>query len=264
MKRYKLTWGIVLLVVGSLLLLDNLNVFAFLGVSIWKLIWPMGLIAMGIWVLWLSMGDHDTGEVQEISVPVDIAEAYTVNLKYGAGELIIGSELESESLLQCTSQGGLLHHIDDTVDSKKITLSSPAHIKPFRFINNRKWDVTLNGSIPCDLVLSTGACETRVDLTHTLVQSLRLDTGASSTHIMLPSQAGMTKVSGSGGAASLTVVVPPEVAARITVKGGIYSANVDKNRFPRNGNYYQSPDYETALNKVDMKLDMGVGSIEVR
>ena len=254
MKKYKLTWGIVLLVVGSLLLLDNLNVFAFLGVSIWKLIWPLGLIALGIWVLWATTGSNDVGELEEITIPVDIAETYAVDIKYGAGELNINSQ----------SEGGLFHEVDDAVDSKKIKLWSPARVKLLRFVNRRKWDVTINGTIPCDLKLSTGACDTNVDLSDTLVRNLRLDTGASSTKIKLPKLAGMTKVKGSGGAASLSLVVPPEVAAKIEVKGGLYSANVNQDRFPRNGRYYQSPDYETAANKVDMNLDMGVGSIDVR
>jgi hypothetical protein len=123
--------------------------------------------------------------------------------------------------------------------------------------------MVLDGSIPCDLSLNTGACDTKVDLSDTLVRSLRVDTGASSTRIMLPENAGVTKVSGSGGAASLILVVPSEVAAHIEVKGGIYSANINRNRFPRQGNAYESPDYETAQNKVDIKLDMGVGSIKI-
>jgi hypothetical protein len=123
--------------------------------------------------------------------------------------------------------------------------------------------VVLDGSLPCELSLNTGACDTKVDLSDTLVKSVKVDTGASSTRIILPENAGMTKIRGSGGAASLSMIVPDKVAAHIEVRGGIYSTTIDQNRFPRQGNAYESLDYETAANKVDVKLDMGLGSIDI-
>jgi hypothetical protein len=38
---------------------------------------------------------------------------------------------------------------------------------------------------------------------------------------------------------------------------------VDPSRFPKQGLVHQSADYETAANKVDLKIQMGVGSVEV-
>jgi hypothetical protein len=39
---------------------------------------------------------------------------------------------------------------------------------------------------------------------------------------------------------------------------------VNKSRFPRVGGVYQSEDYATAENKVDIDIETGVGSISVR
>ena len=265
MRKYRLTWGIVLLVFGCLLLLDNLNFFSFLGVSIWGLLWPLALISLGIWVLWASRsGVIYEGKEEEFSVPVEGTEQYNVEIKYGAGELKIDGKFDADNLVHCKSYGSLRHEVKESGEETRVKLWSPAHIGPFRFVNRRKWDVVLDGSLPCDLTLNTGACDTKVDLSDTLVKSLKLDTGASSTRIKLPENAGMTKVRGSGGAASLSLIIPSNVAAHIEVKGGIYSASVNKNRFPRQGNAYESPDYETAANKVDVKLDMGLGSIDIR
>ena len=38
---------------------------------------------------------------------------------------------------------------------------------------------------------------------------------------------------------------------------------VDETRFPGFDNRYQSPDYETAANKVDIDIETGVGSVSV-
>jgi hypothetical protein len=61
----------------------------------------------------------------------------------------------------------------------------------------------------------------------------------------------------------VSVKVPEGVAARIRASGGVASINVDRKRFPRQGQVYVSPDYETAENTVDIDLDMGVGSLSI-
>jgi hypothetical protein len=40
--------------------------------------------------------------------------------------------------------------------------------------------------------------------------------------------------------------------------------NVDRSRFPQNGNIYQSPDYATAANRLDIQVETGVGSVDIR
>lgn len=160
MKRRRITWGIVLLVLGTIMLLDNLNIFDFLGVSIWSLIWPLGLIVFGLWILWVSRkgyGMGAPGEISEISIPVDGAEEYAVNINYGAGELVIDSHGVSEQLLHCLAEGGLNHEVKETAGEKHIKLWSPVTIQPFRFVTRRKWAVALNGDIPCKLKISTGS-----------------------------------------------------------------------------------------------------------
>jgi hypothetical protein len=53
------------------------------------------------------------------------------------------------------------------------------------------------------------------------------------------------------------------VAASIRIKSGITSLNINP-RFSRLENgQYQSSDYSTASNRVDMTIDAGVGSIEI-
>ncbi len=49
MRRPAVFWGTVLVLVGLVLFLDNLGVFG--DLSVWRLIWPLLLIAVGVWVL---------------------------------------------------------------------------------------------------------------------------------------------------------------------------------------------------------------------
>ena len=112
--------------------------------------------------------------------------------------------------------------------------------------------------------INTGASETSIDLTDLQVKDLKLQTGASSTTVTLPVKAGFTHVDIESGVASTNIRVPSGVAARISAHGGLSSINVDATRFPRQGDLYQSSDYDSASNKVEVKIQTGVGSIDIR
>ena len=67
------------------------------------------------------------------------------------------------------------------------------------------------------------------------------------------------------GAASLDFSVPQGVAARIRFKQGASSSSIDQSRFPLgDGGLYQSPDFDSAANKVEINLEGGANSVNVR
>ena len=54
------------------------------------------------------------------------------------------------------------------------------------------------------------------------------------------------------------------MAARIEAKSGLSSFTIDEHRFPRSGDYYISPDFATAQNRIELKVDSGVASIDIK
>jgi hypothetical protein len=124
--------------------------------------------------------------------------------------------------------------------------------------------VRLNPGVRLAIDLRTGANEARLDLSSLLVTDLRLQTGASSTEVSLPLQSGYTRVNIESGAASVTLRVPENVAAKIIASGGLSDIKIDQSRFPRMGNEYQSAGYEMAENKADIHIETGVGSVRIR
>ena len=66
------------------------------------------------------------------------------------------------------------------------------------------------------------------------------------------------------GAASLVIHVPDGVAARVDYDAGLASVSVDQNRFPKQNGIYQSADFESAENKVDIRIETGMASIAIR
>jgi hypothetical protein len=45
---------------------------------------------------------------------------------------------------------------------------------------------------------------------------------------------------------------------------GLGALNVDQSRFPKRDGFYESADYAAAANRVEMRVDGGVGAVNVR
>ena len=57
--------------------------------------------------------------------------------------------------------------------------------------------------------------------------------------------------------------VPAGVAARIRSRMALGSSHVNETRFPRTSSGYESPDFGTATNRVDIDVQGGVGSVRI-
>ncbi|MEW6717780.1 MAG: DUF5668 domain-containing protein [Chloroflexota bacterium] len=263
MKAHNLFWGAILILGGGLLLLSNLGV---LQVNVWGLIWPTFLIAIGAWILWSATVGRESLEVDQVEVSLDGANQAEIRFDYGAGKLRLGSRTREDLLLAGEFMGGLNYQTKRVGDALHVNMKSERVgpiLLPFS-MGPRDWTFDLNDQIPLKLDVDAGASDMRLDLTNLCVTELKLDTGASTVEVLLPAQAKHTYVDVSAGVATVRFQVPGGVAARIRVEGALSSTQIDRERFPRIGEVYQSPDYETAANKADIHIDAGVGSIEIR
>jgi hypothetical protein len=265
MRRGGLFWGFILLLVGLLLLLSNLGL---ISVNLWSAIWAVVLIALGLGVLWGAFFGLEGVEGEEISIPLGGAITARLNLEHAVGRLRVDGSAGVGLLLEGTFSSGLDYRTRRRGAELDVEMSPrglPYVLAPWNWgREGLGWSFGLNSEIPLALALETGASEARLDLSNLQVTDLRLQTGASSVHVTLPAQAGHTRTRIEAGAASVSIQVPRDVAARVRFQGGLASINVDQNRFPRAGSVYQSRDYDTAQNKVDIEVEAGVGSLDVR
>ena len=262
-------WGIILIAIGLLLLLDNLGVFG--DLDVWGVFWPLLLIGFGAWVLLGVFHRGRPAEIGRASIPLEGASQARIKIQHGAGRLTVGAGAGPDELAAGDFAGGLdytAHRDGDALEvSMKIETTAWASAGfPWNFGPGSAldWNVRFNDRIPLALKLETGASESTLDLAGLRVTELKVETGASATRITLPASAGLTQVKVSSGAASVNIRVPEGVAARIRVESGLAGIAIDGNRFPRVGGIYQSPDYDTAANKADIKIETGVGSVDVR
>ena len=258
-----LFWGAILILVGGLLLLQMLGL---LRVDVGRLIWPLLLILLGVWTLWGAVGGRRRTRTEQVVIPLEGASEARLRLSFGAGRLRLGVGAGPEEVVSGEFGGGVDYRTRQEGHALAVRLRSPEvnFMWGWGPSFERDWQVRLNGGIPLALDLRTGATDAHLDLTDLRVTELQLKTGASSTDLTLPANAGLTRVDIEAGAAAVVIRVPSSVAARLRLRGGMAAFAVDERRFPRQGDVYQSADYDSAPNKVELEAKAGAGSIDVR
>ncbi len=263
MRKQGLFWGSVILLLGVLLLLQTLGLVSF---NVWPVFWALVLIFLGVWFLLRSR--RRTGEYapESLSIPRDGAVQAEVEIQHGAGKLTVRAAGSGGALVEGDFSGGVVHSIQPGAKTR-VTLSAEPGGRagyPWNWPEGLRWDLRLSPDVPLDLTFRTGAGESDIDLTDLDVKSVRLETGASASRLALPARAQFTRVDVRAGLASVNLIVPQGVAAKIQTQTGLSGINIDAARFPSAGGYYISPEYDTASNRVEIYVEGGLGSVEVR
>src|SRR5512136_2772007 len=84
MRRGTLFWGLLLIVFGLVLLLDNLGLLG--NIDVWNLLWPFFLIALGAWIL-LGTIFRRPPQSEHASISLEGAQSARVRVQHGAGRL---------------------------------------------------------------------------------------------------------------------------------------------------------------------------------
>jgi hypothetical protein len=252
------TWPVAWVVVGVLLLLSTTGN---LGAGPGDLIvewWPWAAVALGIWFL-IGAVVPRSGLAEGLVLPVGNATEANIRIQFGAGDLTTHAAA-SGHLVDGEFLGGVSHRLDGPgrLDLRQDTTNG----LPW-FDRRFAWNVGLTPDVPLDLRVAAGATRTLLDLRDLKLRSLELHTGASGTRVLLPRAAGSTSVRAETGAAELVLEIPAGVAARIRSRMVLGSTQIDEGRFPPTGLGYESPDYATSPNRVDIDVQGGVGSLKV-
>lgn len=265
MRRDYIFWGIILILLGGLMFLNSAGVRLPGGIHPMNLFWPTVLILLGVWIM-AGYFLRGSAETEQVSLDLQGAEQASLKLSHGAGRIVLGAGAPPGQLLTGTFAGGVKQSSHLTGDKLKAHIEArPSFFPPFTGgWSGLEWNMELNRDIPLTLQLETGASQSELDLRDLRVTDLKVSTGASKTDITLPANAGETTVKVELGAASLDMIVPDGVAARIRSEHGVAAVEVDTARFPYSNGIYESADYSSAPNKVDIMIEAGAGKVAVR
>lgn len=297
-RPYRVTsapiWGIFLLFLGIVFLLQTLNILPWgLWGTLWRF-WPVLIIIIGLGVLlrpynvWLvsllilavlgaSLGiaiwQHgpslSVGMVtKSYSEPLGDIEHAQIEIDFSAGSIIVGSlPPGSSNFVEADSEirnSRNTMNVDFHQQESEGNLYLSATNQQFWGEAGTRWEVRFTRNIPLAINVRSAASSMELDLREFEVTELRLDVDAGNYKVTMPSSAGTSNIEIEVDAANIEVIVPDGVAARIQMDTTLSVSDVDKNRFPKQGAYYVSDNFDTAQNRIYLVIDCAVGRVQVR
>lgn len=288
---------VILILAGLVLLLNNIGVlpWAIWG-DLWRL-WPLGLIVVGLDLiigrrrpglslalmllivvvgggLILYAGYATRGDViaYKLNIASPAATSARVEIDFDAGTLNVDSALEGVSIATGSldyfaNRNAPRANLDVNDGRADISIASRDN-SGFNFdwfgsSPSFNWDVHLSPRLPMSINADLGTGNSTLDLSGLNLTGLDLDVGTGNTTVDFPKPKASMEAKIDGGIGNLTLSIPDGVAARISVDSGIGNVDVD-DRFVKHGeDTYETANYASSAIKLDLKIDAGVGNVEV-
>lgn len=125
------------------------------------------------------------------------------------------------------------------------------------------WDLFVSPDVALELEISAGASDLDLDLSRLNVKRLVVGAAASDVRIILPEAAGRTEIEIDAAVADVEITVPTGVAARFEQESFLSSINVSTSRFPETSDGYESPNYATAGNRVNVEISAAASDLTI-
>lgn len=256
-------WGVILIVLGVLFFLQARGLIH--DVMGW--FWPILLIMLGLWVLGGRYFMRFGGSASNFSIDLQGAAKVDIDFDHGAGAVAFSGGAPAGVAIAGVQAAGVEVKSHLSGESLGVDIDAGPTFIPFLGPDSGEWRFQLTQEVPVAIKVDAGASSMDFDMTDVRLTYLGVDTGASSLKVRLPANAGHTLVDVESGAASIEMFIPANVGARIRIEQGASSVNIDPQRFPLfsgAANLYQSPDYDSAANKVEINLEGGANSVKIQ
>jgi hypothetical protein len=233
-----------------------------------------------------------------ISEPLNGATTAKVDINAGDSNLTIerltGGEqvLASGTLQYLENQGLPIRTLNTSNGQATLTLRRSGTGRPwFRFPwaacnGATDWQVHLNPNVLSDITAHSDGGNVKLDLAGLAVTRVLADTDGGNMVVVLPDNAadlsvtaktgagnvtveigsgitGSNIVNANSGAGNVVVRIPSGVAARIHATSGLGKATVDPRFSKTDKNTYQSSDFDSTANKVEITVNSGAGNVSV-
>ena len=287
-------WGIFLLFLGVVFLLQTLNILPW---GLWEILWrfwPVLIIIVGLGILlrrynvWLvsllvlaiigaclgiaiwQYGLSPALGMVSYSESLGNMERAQIEVDFTAGDIHIGSlSPGSPNFVEVASEvrnsDGSMNvdfHQQDGVGTLRLSIGRVN--RPFWGGDGIRWEVNFTRNIPLTLNIKSAVSNTELYLSELKVTELRLDVDAGNCKVMMPSSTGTTYAYIKSDVANLEVNVPDGVAAKIRLDTDLSASDVDESRFPKQGDYYISDNFDTAQNQIYLEIESDVGRVQVK
>jgi hypothetical protein len=189
------------------------------------------------------------------TVGLDGATRVEIGLKMGAGELHVRGAAQ-EALLEASFEFNRERNrpvVDyRLVGDKGVLDIRNARNRGVNFGSSRnRWDLALGQTVPLDLDVALGAGRNDLDLRGLKIQRVEINMGV-----------GEMVLDFRGPHGSGRIALPSEVGVRVKVSGGLGS--IDARGLTKQGGAYVNDAYGKSAVTIDVEINAGIGSLELR
>ena len=295
-RRPGIAGPVILIALGVIFLLSNLGL---IEMSFWDIIarfWPILLVAIGFdilighrsaWaaamvlvvvlailaggIIFFNQQPHTTYIPESVEVPLRNVESTDVTLDPALGYLYVDALPQGSNALL---QGEVRPFSGEDINQVVNFFSTGATIELrtegvivlpfFSGWSGRQpsWDLAMSPGVTTDLVVDFGVGKVELDLRDLQIKEVNADQGLGQMIVFLPSGDDVD-VHLDMGIGEIRVVLLEDVGVRLTADVGIGNLNVPSS-YTREGDFYLSPGYATAGTQIELEIDLGIGSVQLR
>ena len=209
------------------------------------------------------------------SEPLNGATTARVEINAGDGNLTIDPLIGGESLLASGTlqyfekQGTPTRTLVSRDGQAALTLKGGGAGQPwFRFPwsacnGATEWEIHLNPAVLSDIKAHSDGGNIKLELAGMALTRVSVDTGGGNVDVVLPDSAANLSVTARTGAGNVDVRLPGGTPARIHATTGLGKAIIDPRFSQIDKHTYQSPDFDSAANQVEITLQSGAGNVSV-
>jgi len=262
-------WPVLIVAIGLDLMFGRRS-------SVWQAITVAVVIGLFAGAFWLFDVTEKawSGEkiVQTIEHKMGGAEEAVVTIKMNIGSMMLGglptsSDVFISGKVEISEFEDLTDDVHISGDKLTYNLSSegqqyqPGWIFNRDVENDKHWELMLTPDMPINLNIDTGVGKTELDLSDLRLAGLDLNSGVGEVIVYLPDQ-GNFRANIRAGVGKIEIHVPEDLAVGIFVDSGLGNVTVIGD-FSQRGENYFSQNYSSAMDKVELYINGGVGNIRI-
>ncbi|MFI5283768.1 MAG: LiaI-LiaF-like domain-containing protein [Candidatus Dormibacterales bacterium] len=254
-------WGGLLVVLGSLFLLANTGVLNHINLD---LVWPVALIALGVWLVAARFASGSPTLGGPSSEPRNGLESCKLEIEVGSARIDIRSAALGDQLyaLRVDRAGAPPEVFFDRTTS---TLRISRREGWLRWAGTSHVEAQLSELVCWQLHCRTGSVRGVVDLSNTQMSRFDCATGSSRLELNLPAPHGVVPIRVEGGSVHLDLSRPAGAPINVSATGASVHLNADGVRQDGMGSrVWRSAAAGGASDRFDVAVSGGAADVTVR
>ncbi|HLC35929.1 MAG TPA: LiaF domain-containing protein [Anaerolineales bacterium] len=261
-------WPVILIAIGVDLLIGRRSLWG----RLLALVLILAVLAGGLWIGGVRIGQVQRGQVlqsETVSQPLGKATHGVVSVDPAIGVLDIGALAAGSSNLaeghialprgaKVTQQAS----VSGDTATLNLRMNGSWYGPTINVDESMKWTLDLNRDVPLDLRFNVIAGQGLLDLSQLTVEALDVTSVFGQTKLTLPAT-GSFKAHASGVFGQTIVTVPADLGVKAKVSAVFGTASVPPD-YRKQGDWYYSPNYDTATHKVELTAEEVFGQVIVR